>query len=429
MAKKVTAVVVAILVFSIVQVRAANSATEALTTLIESSLQNNPDLQAVFFNWQASREAIVHKTALPDPQINFRHNIEPIQTRTGEQDQVLTISQMLPYPGKQKTAVRLNHQMSENARIKYEVRLRDLITDIKKTFAEIWFLSAAMRATEKNRELVELLNRNINSIQPASTLMPVIKVQSQQAQNANDLIRYSELLAAQKARLIALTGIETLPQEWFTQLPRHVFPSDEANLLEQALSRKLEIQAAKNSSRIAATGIRMARYDSRPDFMVGYSRAFTGHRPDLSGPDIPGEGKDSVGVFVQMNLPVWGAKNRSRMQEAVQKKREADAQVAAEQNKIRADFSELFFTLANRRRLVEIYRDTILPQAKTAMESANAFFQNDSSNFADYLETASTFYALQIAALRAEADLFSSAADLEKFVGMPFELTESAGQK
>jgi outer membrane protein TolC len=173
----------------------------------------------------------------------------------------------------------------------------------------------------------------------------------------------------------------------------------------------------------------MARYDSRPDFMVGYSRAFTGQRPDLSGPDIPGEGKDSVGVFVQMNLPVWGAKNRSRVQEAVQKKREADAQVAAEQNKIRADFSELFFTLANRRRLVEIYRDTILPQAKTAMESANAFFQNDSSNFADYLETASTFYALQIAALRAEADLFSSAADLEKFVGMPFELTESAGQK
>jgi outer membrane protein TolC len=406
----------------------AEEAKEGLKKLIESCLKHNPELKGTYHRWQAGRKAIVHKTALADPQVNFRHNLEPVQTRTGEQNQVLTISQALPYPGRQKTAIKLHHLLSENDRFHYEIKLRDLISEIKKTWAEVYFLSAATRLTLEQQKIIKLIGDNINSIQTGASLLPVIKVQSQQAQNANDLIRFSELLQTQTDKLRELSGSEIFHKSWFNSLPKHYLPASSTEIFATTFKQRVEILAAENQQKVADTGLKLARFADKPDFAIGFSQSFTGSRPDLNGAFLKGEGTDAKGVFVQMNLPIWQGKNRSRIDEAREKKLEAEANIEAERSKARAKLSELWFNLANRQRLLQIYEDTIIPQARTALETANSVFLQNPEKFADYLETSNTFYSLQIAALRAETDLFISATELEKYSGMPFDLIERGEQ-
>jgi outer membrane protein TolC len=399
--------------------------TSSLQFLYTISLQQNPELKAAYHRWQSMRSAIIHKTAIADPVVNFRHNIEPIQTRTGEQNQVLTISQKLPFPGKQRKQIRLGHQEAEGLRISYDIKLRNLITDIKTTYGQIWFLLNAIEISQAQQKLLETIIGQQAANNSSKSLLPVLKAQSQQAQNANDLITYSELLASQKAHMTALTGKSDLPDSLFAELPALFPPAEKEPLLEETLQRSLEIQAARNQEKLAQSRLSLANYQNKPDFVVGFSRAFTGSRPDLGSTYLQGEGTDAVGVFVQMNLPVWQKKNRSRINEARHAQQAAQAKRQAQQDNVKARFTELWFKLANRQRLTKIYKETILPQAKAAQESAYSTYLNDKTRFADYLETINTFYALKLAATRAELDFFSSATELEKFSETAFGLQET----
>lgn len=393
-----------------------------LTILLESCLQGNPELRAAYHRWKAASASVIHKTALADPVVNFRQNIVPVQTRTGEQNQMLTISQMLPFPGKQAAAIRLNHQMAENDRLLYEIKLRDLIVEIKKSYAEIWFLNRAIEVTEANARIVEFLAGEATANTSSASLLPVLRAQSQLAQAANDQINYAELLESEKARLKALTGLQTLEMSWFSALPEFKLSGNNEELMNLTLASRSEIIAAENAKKIAATRRRLAAFENRPDFVIGYSRNMTGDRPDIGDMYLKDEGKDSYGFFVQMNLPIWGEKNRSRIDEARQKQAEADASVDAEKVKTRAGFLKLWYGMTNRRRLHQLYAQTILPQAQKAADTAQSTFTSDKTRFPDYLEAMTTVYAVKIAALRAEADYFVSVSELEKLVGSPFEL-------
>lgn len=419
---------VALIVFCSAFVASAQE-KNGLTILLESCIEKNPELRASYHNWKAADSAIIYKTAVPDPVVNFRHNIEPVQTRTGEQNQVLTVSQMLPFPGKQKTAIRLNHLMSQVDKLHYEIKFRNIITEIKKSYAEIWFLQQAIKSAEANARLVKLLANEGTSNLPLSSLMPILKAQSQLAQTANDLITYSELLTTEKEKLKALALVEELREEWFVELPALKIPEKNDELLAQALKNRIEIKVAQKSKEISSTRVKLAVLENRPDFVLGFSQTLTGSRPDLNNTYLKGEGMDPVGVFVQLNLPVWDSKNRSRINEAREKKAQATSAFAAEENNTRASFFKLWFNMTNRKRLYQLYDKTILPQVQNAIISTQGIFQTDKTRFADYLEATTTAYAIKIASARAEADYFISASELENLVGAPFSLQSEENLK
>lgn len=400
-----------------------------LTILLESSLQKNPGLVAAFHRWQAEEAAIIYKTALADPMIEFKQSIMPAQAKTGERDHMLAISQKLPFPGKQKTAIRLNHQLAQNDKLKYEMKLRDLISAIKKSYAEIWFLHRAAAATEANAKVVEFLAAEATTNTAAASLFPVLRAQSQLAQSANDQINYSELLESEKAGLKALTGLKKLETQWFATLPVYKIASNEKKFIEQALMNRTEIAAAKNSQKIATTKLRLAHFDNKPDFTIGYSRNVSGRHPDIINAVLKGNDANAYEFFVQMNLPIWGYKNRSRIKEAREKQAEADSLLIAEKDNTRASFIKLWYSMANRKRLHQLYSQTILPQAQAAVDTAQSAFATDKSKFSDYLEAVTTVNAIRIAAWRAEADYFISASELEKWIGTPFEFKSEENQQ
>jgi hypothetical protein len=64
-----------------------------------------------------------------------------------------------------------------------------------------------------------------------------------------------------------------------------------------------------------------------------------------------------------------------------------------------------------------------------AAETTHSLYLLDRTKFADYLEASNNFNSLQIAACRAEADLFISATEIERYTNSPLRLTQKGGSQ
>src|SRR5208283_5336205 len=78
--------------------------------------------------------------------------------------------------------------------------------------------------------------------------------------------------------------------------------------------------------------------------------------------------------------------------------------------------------LTNSSRLVRLYRDTLIPQARQALQAAEELYRNDKANLASVLETTATVNNFELARLRASADYFQNDARIERVLGVPFTL-------
>ena len=82
-----------------------------------------------------------------------------------------------------------------------------------------------------------------------------------------------------------------------------------------------------------------------------------------------------------------------------------------------AQIRAVYFRLQNARRLGELYRNDLLPQAAKAMEVAETWFREKQSTFSDFIEAQAVWYNFQLALARAQADYGKYLARLERLVG------------
>jgi outer membrane protein TolC len=86
-------------------------------------------------------------------------------------------------------------------------------------------------------------------------------------------------------------------------------------------------------------------------------------------------------------------------------------------NEARTQIHATYFRLENARRLVELYRNDLLPQAAKTLEIAETWFQEGQSSFSDFVEAQAVWYNFQLALARAQADYGKHWIGLERLVG------------
>ena len=86
--------------------------------------------------------------------------------------------------------------------------------------------------------------------------------------------------------------------------------------------------------------------------------------------------------------------------------------------KLLAGIKKIYFRLENARRLVELYENTLIPQAESAIEVSETWHQEeDPKSVAGLLETQSVWLNFNLARARAIADYMQNIARLEQLVG------------
>ena len=72
----------------------------SISDLVAYALHASPVIAAARENWRAVIESYRSETGYPDPQIMATYFTDPIETRLGPQDWNVTVSQMIPFPGR-----------------------------------------------------------------------------------------------------------------------------------------------------------------------------------------------------------------------------------------------------------------------------------------------------------------------------------------
>jgi outer membrane protein TolC len=109
--------------------------------------------------------------------------------------------------------------------------------------------------------------------------------------------------------------------------------------------------------------------------------------------------------------------------------RRAKAVQTASINEIRTQVHQLFFRLANSRRLIELYKNDLLPQTTRSMEIAETWYREGEASFSDFVETQAVYYNFQLSLAKARADYGKYLARLEQLVGQTITKTSGTNKE
>ena len=396
-----------------------------LAQLIREAADRNPRLAAARNRWMAARFRPVHVSAMPDPMLTYTEMIEPIQTRVGPLERSLQFRQAIPLPGKLQAKGAMATEQARIKELEYHIALRDTVAEVKVSLAELAYLHRAMQIVEQNQKLASTLaekatgafasQREEESNENTLTLFDTLKAQSSLAQLAYDKITLHELLVTEESKLNAL--LSRAPNTKLGAPKAILFRALHATrdeLFHLAAERRQEIQAALHKVRSARHAERLARLSAAPDFSLGVQYSFIGDA--IGSPQ--GEGRDAIGIGLGMSLPVWGAKNRAKREEARHLARAAQHEKRAATDDVMARISKVYFRLQNAERLVRLYDGSLIPQAERALHIAEQWHDTGRDTFGRLIEARMVWLNFQLASQRALVDYEQMVARLEQLVGI-----------
>ena len=394
-----------------------------LAELIRMAAKHNPRLGAARSRWLAARERPTQARALPDPMLTYTEMLEPIQTRVGPLERSVQLMQPIPFPGKLSAAGAVATEQARVKELEYHIALRDVVAEVKVSYAELVYLNRAIAIVEQNQKLAQLLSEKAAAAYAKQggeqtdtlTLFDTLKAQSSLAQLAYDKITLEEL---RKAEEVKINSLLSRRPEWAVGKPRPLafrpLAASQDDLFRIARARRQEIQAAVHKIRGAQHASRLARLSQVPDFSIGVQYSFIG---DAAGP-VSGSGDDAVGLRLGFSLPIWGHKNRAKQAEACYLERAARHEKRAATDDVMARISKVYFRLQNAERLVRLYDGSLIPQAEQALKIAEQWHDTGRDTYGRLLEARMVWLNFQLASQRALVDYEQMIARLEQLVGI-----------
>ena len=398
--------------------RLAHTAT--MQDMIAYAYHENPDIAAARAAWRAKVEGYRVARGLPDPQLTATYFPDPLQTRLGPQDWNLSLSQKIPFPGKLSKAGEIVKTEAHIARLRLDKAVRTIAANIQASAHELIYIRAARQIAAHNAALLDQLRSAAETAyaDDRAALMDVMKALSQTGQLHYDALLLDELELTEITRLNGL--LNRPPQAAIGEIVPPPLPPLSYSLEELyqlAAEHQEDIHIAAQGVSRAESQVDLARYQYLPDFNVGLFYAAIGN-PDTPQPP-PEAGRDALGLRLGLTLPLWAGKNQGRVNQAHAERARAEALRQGRVNASRTDVHVAYFRLQNARRLVDLYRTDLLPQAASALETTEAWFREGYAAFTDLIEAQATWYNFQLTLARAQADYGKHFAGLEALVGHP----------
>jgi len=392
-----------------------------LNQLITIAFKENPRLRRARLQWQATIERYPQATALDDPMFQVGHFIESVETRVGPQERQYSIVQKFPFPGKLAAKGEIVSKAVAIAKVKLERESRAVITDLKDAYYELLYSEQAIEITKQNQAIVSHLAKIATTDYEVdgTTLNDVFKAESQGAQLAYDLILLSEFRDTQ------LTRINTLlnrPPESPLGKPVQVSYRPMSQTIEDLYrlgsAAQENLKIAQLEIDLGEKEIALAKLKSRPNFRLGMSYVEVGE----AVMNTRESGKDAYKLNLGITLPLWFEKNRARLQEAELERKAAVFHKEALEKQLFTQIKMAYFKLKNAERLMQIYQQSLIPQAQQSIEIAETWYKEKRGSFSGLLEAQSVWLNFSLALQRALANVQQSVAKLEKLTGTTLEV-------
>lgn len=346
-----------------------------LEQMLEIALKNNGYLQGYDRDVQARLAKADAAQEWDDPVLMVGFQAESVETRVGPQRGAIGVQQAIPYPGSRAAEAAKERASADVVRGDFAVNRAQFIRDFSNAYYDLALVERELGLARKNLSLL----RDLEAIARTAfrngdgPFANVLQIQLQLASQEENINRLGDDLQSQKALLAGWVGPDMAQS--IAEVPlSDADPMFSFKPREHAMLKKIDRQI-----NLSQTTEHLAEYRNKPSVSLSLQTILT---DGARMPGISDSGKDPIILSANIRLPVFKKRTRAAIatarleQEALQLRRgqlETELEAALEKNSIE---------LKKTKREIVHYRDTLIPLATMALESASESYRTGSLEFA-----------------------------------------------
>jgi outer membrane protein TolC len=395
-----------------------NPPPENLQALISGALANNPELKGSEARWQMFASRVKQARSFNDPMLMLKIQngifTDPINFRKDPMTQkVIGISQQLPFWGKRDLKGEVAAKEAESYKWQVEERKLELRRMVAETYYQIYFTDKSLAIVDKNLKILDdfvTITETKYSVGQGAQ-QDVFKAQVEHSKLLDMRITLEQQRKSLQANLNALlyrpaeTPVGAIPD--FDIKPLIQSPEELRNIAyeNRAMLKSLNALIEKGKA-----GHKLAEKEFYPDFNVSFEYM---QRERFEG----SSGDDMYSLGLTFNLPVHRERRQAMVAESSSEITMATEELNVLKNSINSGISDLLAQLERRRKLAELYKTGIIPQAGQSLESATIGYRVNKMDFLNLLDSRMTLFNYERELYDSLADYQMKRAQLEALVG------------
>lgn len=380
----------------------------SLDRAVRLALDHNAGLRASAARKDAAAGRAVQARAWPNPELELSdEDIPATRSRLSQSKRMVGLSQTIPYPGKKKADGEIGDAEAAAVAADWRADRAGLVRDVKIAFRQV---QAAERSVAVADELARVAQAAADAATKRAeaggiTLQERLRAEIQLERAKGEKTDALREVAVARQELLFLLGRPDLREARLAGGPEE---AGDPGLLERGAGSWLAGHPAMVAARArrdqALATSRRATLEPMSDVKVGVA----------GGRDHAAE-ENLVELRVSIPVPFFD-RNKGRRQEAQAGVREAEAEVAATEQRLRAEWCAAAERYKAAAAQVAAHRERILPKSEEALGLVQTGFAEGKLDFIDLLDTQRTaaeaklIYQkklLELAVARAELEAFS----------------------
>lgn len=395
---------------------------ENLSTLVEAALANNPELKSSQARWQMFTAKARQASALEDPMFMFKfQNLvarDPfVFNKDPQTARVIGVSQQLPFWGKRAIREEVAQYEAESYRWSIEERRLELKRMVKETCYQIYAVDKSLEIIAKNLRVIADFTTIAESKYAVGqgVQQDIYKAGLEKSRMLDMQITLEQQRKSLEANLnYLLYRPGNTPVGRIADFDLPVVAQSAEQLRETAFDKRPQVKSLVMLANKGMAAHRLARKEYYPDFNLSFEYMFR----EASGGEMGDPGDNMFTLGVTFNLPFQRERRQAMLAESSSETAMATEELNGLKNGIAYAINDNLAQMERRRKLVELYKGGIIPQAEQSLESAVIGYRVNKVDFLTLLDGRLSLFNYERELYDSMAEYMMRLAQLEAAVGV-----------
>lgn len=398
--------------------RDAWSANAQIEAIVAEAVARNPAVIAAREHYEAQGKMPIQAATLPDPEISLQQltvggpkPFEGYETSdffyTG-----IGATQEIPWPDKLRLRSSAASRDAEIAKQQFEAARRDIAEKVRENCYELYFLGRRIALLSAGRDQLTDISRFTEEQYRLGKGQQADLIKAQLAATAvlKEIEMTRQEMAQRQITLKSILGRDADSRniEISDLAPTVISAGTDRNrLVELAAQNPTEVRMAEADASKSEISLKLAQEDYIPDFSAGYTYQKTG----------PGF-RDYYMLSLGAKIPLYfWRKQKPAVEQAALERESARERLRASKLDAAGEVDREWISLKTQERVMNLYRDGLLPQARATFESAMASYRTGRVDFQTLLSAAVEQLNMNEEYFRAITDREIAIARIEQMIG------------
>lgn len=375
----------------------------------------NPELAAAALESDAASAGAQAADALPDPKLQVTFD-EISQNGAGLPGRVgtvkYTLSQEIPWWGKRDLQREIAEAGSREASGKQEEQVAEVAMKVKTAYADYHRVHLSMDQTDELIQIMRTLAEfaRFRYAQGMGLQSEATTAEAERGALAAERVRLEKERHRIRARLNTLVNrspnASLVEHPHLRSMPNPSVLNGE-KLLERGLAANPGLRMGQARLEMAEGETRLAERNWYPDLEVGFGLV---NRRDAAM-------ENGFEAMVGINIPLQWESRRALERQAGLKKQAAQERLNAERLRVESGLYEALLSLEEARQVEKVTRDSLLPQARLALQSSLKGYETGTAEAITVLDAVQRLKKFQIELIKSQYEQQVRLAEIERFVG------------